>query len=375
MITLSKVENAIRFTFVDSKYYLYESGTIDVPKNSLSLIFDESDAVTFRKSASNDIFISAPLSEFTMSKSAIETFYNEEMCGGLSSVPGGDIVIDDDIIVLISDNELSTTSLHPVKNYVITNAVYDRVNKGDELTIHTVKNGSDKTASTLLYVKKITTGLPDDVKERYQLVDANGDNITTANGNISSNIDIPKDSSIVEIYLGCSGDSVNETTGVITKLDCDKKEFLNYVYLNNEGKYYMTKINLEDFLNVVEFESGVTVVSGTVIGVCDPRQQKVITLYNDDGTSAATDDVLSVNESGFTVDHIQDAINAKHANTIKLNGFISGLTEDLFEITSGDTVTQAFKKIEDKLYKDDDTKIIFDESADETIILKAGTYE
>ena len=124
--------------------------------------------------------------------------------------------------------------------------------------------------------------------------------------------------------------------------------------------------------------NGVDVVSGETLdiisGVVDDESDIVVTKWNDDGTSATTDDVLSVSEDGFKVEHIQDAIDAKHANTIKLNGFVSGLTEDLFEITSGDTVTQAFKKIEDKLYKDSDTKIIFDESADETIILKAGTY-
>ena len=59
MIRVSKQENGVLFTFTNSYKYLYGSGTIEVPFNSLSIIQDESDMITFRKSASNDIFISA----------------------------------------------------------------------------------------------------------------------------------------------------------------------------------------------------------------------------------------------------------------------------------------------------------------------------
>ena len=59
MINVSKQENGVLFTFTNSDKYLYGSGTIEVPFNSLSIIQDESDNITLRKSASNDIFISA----------------------------------------------------------------------------------------------------------------------------------------------------------------------------------------------------------------------------------------------------------------------------------------------------------------------------
>lgn len=59
MITVSKQTNGVLFTFQDSNMYLYGSGTIEVPFNSLSIIQDESNMITLRKSASNDIFISA----------------------------------------------------------------------------------------------------------------------------------------------------------------------------------------------------------------------------------------------------------------------------------------------------------------------------
>lgn len=59
MITVTKQENGVLFTFENSDKYLYGSGTIEVPFNSLSIIQDESDMITLRKSASNDIFLAA----------------------------------------------------------------------------------------------------------------------------------------------------------------------------------------------------------------------------------------------------------------------------------------------------------------------------
>ena len=59
MITVTKQDNGVLFTFENSDKYLYGSGTIEVPFNSLSIIQDESDMITLRKAASNDIFLVA----------------------------------------------------------------------------------------------------------------------------------------------------------------------------------------------------------------------------------------------------------------------------------------------------------------------------
>lgn len=85
MIQLSKSGNTVTFTFDENSGYL-QNGTIDVPVNSLSLILDESNMATFRKSASNDIFVSANIAEFGMSKSDLETWYKNNM---VSSGGGG----------------------------------------------------------------------------------------------------------------------------------------------------------------------------------------------------------------------------------------------------------------------------------------------
>lgn len=80
MITLSKSGSTVIFDFDNNSGYL-QNGTIEVPVNSLSLIIDSSDMITFKKSASNDIFVSALASDFGMTKSELEAWYKENMVG------------------------------------------------------------------------------------------------------------------------------------------------------------------------------------------------------------------------------------------------------------------------------------------------------
>ena len=81
MITLTKDGNAIKFEFDGSQHYLQGDGVIEVPVNSLTLITDESEMATFRKAASNDIFISALYSDFGMSRSELINWYKTNMVG------------------------------------------------------------------------------------------------------------------------------------------------------------------------------------------------------------------------------------------------------------------------------------------------------
>ena len=80
MITLTKNENTIVFTFNGNDHYL-QDGTIEVPVNSLTLVTDNSQMANFKKSASNDIFISATYAELGMSKSELESWFKENACG------------------------------------------------------------------------------------------------------------------------------------------------------------------------------------------------------------------------------------------------------------------------------------------------------
>lgn len=82
MINISKSGNAIKFVFTDSDHYLYGNGEIEVPVNSLSLIVDESNMVTFRKANSNDIFLSFnPANSNLSDKAGVIDFYKSNMVG------------------------------------------------------------------------------------------------------------------------------------------------------------------------------------------------------------------------------------------------------------------------------------------------------
>ncbi|WP_295590129.1 hypothetical protein [uncultured Methanobrevibacter sp.] len=96
MISLQKTGNAIKFTFDDNGHYLY-NGTIEVPVNSLTLVTDDSDMFTFKKSATNDIFVSGLYSEIGMSKSELETFYKNNMVDSFINADEAQSMIDESI--------------------------------------------------------------------------------------------------------------------------------------------------------------------------------------------------------------------------------------------------------------------------------------
>ncbi len=150
MITLTKNGNAIVFTFSDNAHYLFD-GTIEVPMNSLTLITDNSQMATFRKSASNDIFISATYAELGMSKSELESWFKENACGstGGGGVTSGEVetMIDqaisgkqDTLIagsgITISGNVISSEGGNKVVE--LTQAQYDALVDKDPDTFYII---------------------------------------------------------------------------------------------------------------------------------------------------------------------------------------------------------------------------------------------
>lgn len=99
MITLNASGSSVTFTFDGNSTYLND-GAITVPKNSLALIVDESDMVTFRKAASNDIFVSANIAEFGMTKDELMAWYKANM---VSSSGGGGGVTPEEVEEMIDE--------------------------------------------------------------------------------------------------------------------------------------------------------------------------------------------------------------------------------------------------------------------------------
>lgn len=99
MITLSASGGSVTFEFSGNSTYLND-GQITVPVNSLALIIDESDMATFRKAASNDIFVSANIAEFGMTKAELESWYKANMVG---STGGGGGVTPEEVEEMIDE--------------------------------------------------------------------------------------------------------------------------------------------------------------------------------------------------------------------------------------------------------------------------------
>ena len=128
---------------------------------------------------------------------------------------------------------------------------------------------------------KITTGLPAEIKERYQL-------LATDNSRIGVNIDVPKDSHIVSInYI---------TTG-------EHAQNLEYVYIDASGVTQTTYVDMSELVLEAEFASGVTVTDHIAHGVVDP----------------ASESFLTVGGAGFKLSGVQDAIDAK-VNALDVTG-------------------------------------------------------
>ena len=96
MVNISKFgDSAIKFTFTDNYRYLH-NGEIEVPLNSLILVVDESDMVTFKK-IDGDPFVSFLISDSNFeSKETLIYFYKTSMVGGTgggseSGITSGDV--------------------------------------------------------------------------------------------------------------------------------------------------------------------------------------------------------------------------------------------------------------------------------------------
>ena len=150
---------------------------------------------------------------------------------------------------------------------------------------------------------KITTGLPAEIKERYQL-------LASDDSQLGSNIDIPKDSHIVSInYI---------TTG-------EHAQNLEYVYIDVSGNTQTTYIDMSELVLEAEFASGVTVTDHVAHGVVDQTSESFLT----------------VGAGGFKLAGVQNAIN----------NAVSGAVENLDADVSGNSthVTVGVEQVDGKI--------------------------
>jgi len=154
---------------------------------------------------------------------------------------------------------------------------------------------------TDLDLVRVTTGLTANVKEKYQL-------LASDNSQIGVDIEIPKDSALQKFYLGHVDDRLTNADAQGESVDTDITNgtgdtALVYVMQLANGKYKLTAVNVESFLQESEFADGLQVNNHEVSVKVDTSSEKVTTGEN------VTADVLTVGTNGVKVANIQNAID------------------------------------------------------------------
>lgn len=124
MITITTSGSSIIFEFDDNQHYL-QNGTIEVPVNSLLLVTDSSNMATFKKAATNDIFLSALYSELGMTKEELIAFYEENMVGSTGIDSGTVQTMIDGSISGKADTSAVTDSINAAVSGKVDTSVFE----------------------------------------------------------------------------------------------------------------------------------------------------------------------------------------------------------------------------------------------------------
>ena len=214
-------------------------------------------------------------------------------------------------------------------------------------------NGALKTTITLAEVPAEQLGA--NVAKAYQLQGIGG-------AQLGAQINIPKDSSLKEVYLGSAEDTVNETSGVATKNPSDDPQSLNFVYHLQDGTYSLTKIDVSKFLSESEFANGLEIADHVVKVKVDGTSEGFLTVSADgvklSGVQAAIDaakasattvvtaaadthiSVSETTEDGHKKFTVSDNVNG---GNVKLDGYVDTVKDG--NPTATDTVNQAISKL------------------------------
>lgn len=195
-------------------------------------------------------------------------------------------------------------------------------------SIKTVQSNAGKYKVSKLTPQEVSA-LEDatNVKEAYKVVTYTGEDTTgTTYTQVGVPIKIYKDSSLKEVYIGASTDTINATTGVITKNTVTDPQSMNFAYQLADGTYELVKIDVSKFLTDAEYGVGLERVSGS-------NGYKI--QVKKDSTSES---FLSITTDGVKISGVQTAIN----NAV--NNSVSGLDAVVYGAGSNGT-TQPSDKV------------------------------
>lgn len=178
------------------------------------------------------------------------------------------------------------------------------------------------------------------VKEAYQVFAYTGTwDATTNKGTlVGDTIKIYKDSSVKEIYLGSSKDTIDadgtfhKVQGTIPEADLS----LNYAYMKADGTYAMAKIDVANFLRESEFGNGLQVINGEVSVKVDTNSEGFLTVGTDgvklSGVQTAIDNKITDLHADVTGkstgDHVTVQVIETAGKVTNVNVTTSGLALD-----------------------------------------------
>lgn len=163
--------------------------------------------------------------------------------------------------------------------------------------INTTQSNAFKYITVKLTPQEVTELKDSNVKEAYKVVAYIGKNYETATTKetVGEVIKIYKDATVHEIYLGSTDDTINESTGAISKVTPidETKSSLNYAYIMAGGTYAMAKIPVSSILSEAQFKNGLQV-----------SETGEVSVKKDE----ASEKFLDVTANGVKISGVQDAI-------------------------------------------------------------------
>ena len=244
---------------------------------------------------------------------------------------------------------------------VADNKVSMKINNTDNVLTQTTDG-----LLTNLKLEKVTTDIPENVKERYKLVGKN-------NTAIGETIDIYKDTSLKSVELV---DSKPSASGDV------KGQFLKFVYNTANGSKDTVYVDVSKFLTESEFKNGFDVAtSGEVSIKINDNSKKILTV---DANGLAIDSTELTNEvkngASTVVDEKVNALNvAATEKADATKGYVKttlsqskGLvSNDKVDVTYGD-----FNKNQNGIATTEDTKAYVDVKVAASVIGAEvdGTY-
>ena len=269
----------------------------------------------------------------TISSSAGTIVLNDNTDGGIDfdvNIDGTSIVKDANGVLGVADSALT--------QYF-----------GDEKTVHAEVDSAnnEKTFSTLLKIAKNTNPSEANVKEEYNLVDADGTPITGAD-----TIKIYKDSALLSVALLHADtaaepqllptyDKINGWTDIPATAQTEANQALCYAYEDVSGNTVVAAVPVGAFINEAEFASGITwdATEGKARGVVDPTSESFLTVgangFKISGVSGLVENAIEALDADVSG-------NSTHVTVgvVEEDGVITAVTVSEDDIASADDLEE-----------------------------------